>query len=55
MKKEIKEVVGIPAGILKSAENLFENIVTVLEDTNDEDFEFKGTFTDNLSLNTKTI
>jgi hypothetical protein len=50
MKKEIKEVVGVPAGILKSAENLFDNIVTVLEDTNDEDFEFKGTFTDNLSL-----
>ena len=53
MKKEIKEVVGVPAGILKSAEQLYNNLLNVLEDTNDMEFVFRGTFKEEFSFPTK--
>jgi hypothetical protein len=53
MKKEIKEVVGVPAGILKSAEQLYDNLLNALEDTNDMEFVFRGTFKEEFSFPTK--
>lgn len=53
MKKEIKEVVGVPAGILKSAEQLYDNLLNALEDTNDMEFIFRGTFKEEFSFPTK--
>lgn len=53
MKKEIKEVVGVPAGILKSAEQLYNNLLNALEDTNDMEFVFRGTYKEEFSFPTK--
>lgn len=53
MKKEIKEVVGVPTGILKSAEQLYNNLLNALEDTNDMEFVFRGTFKEEFSFPTK--
>ena len=53
MKKEIKEVVGVPAGILKSAEQLYTNLVNAFEDTNDMEFVFRGTYKEEFSFPTK--
>ncbi len=53
MKKEIKEVVGVPEGILKSAEQLYNNLLNALEDTNDMEFVFRGTYKEEFSFPTK--
>lgn len=53
MKKEIKEIVGVPEGILKSAEQLYNNLLNAIEDTNDPEFVFRGTYKEEFSFPTK--
>ena len=53
MKREIREVVGVPTGILQSAEQLYKNLLNAFEDTNDMEFVFRGTFKEEFSFPTK--